>query len=106
MKKLIVLALVFPWLTLATVIGLSCKNTALVGAVAEGGAPLVQCVTTELLKGDDTFEGIAAACGGAAVSEVVGIIETLASSYADGGLAKASPLAAKAAAAHHRNAGK
>jgi hypothetical protein len=104
-KRTVAIAFCFPWLTVGALALSECKNPAATGGAAvEGGLPLVACVSQELLKGDDTFEGIAAACGGAAIAEVVGIVETL-SLAADAGGA-ATVLTQKASAAHHKNAGK
>lgn len=59
----------------------------------------VSCVAAQVEAGHDTFEDIALACGGMAVTDVVTIVTTLASAAPD---AAATPLQAKAAAVHHK----
>jgi hypothetical protein len=64
----------------------------------------VACVGTQLLEGDDTFEGIAAACGPMALQDVVTIVGSLALQGSDGASATAVTLASRAKACHHRGA--
>jgi hypothetical protein len=68
-----------------------------VPSIVGGGAPLVACVVKEVEGGDETFEGIAAACGVQAIDEIVGIVETISS-----GTSLPPTTAAKAVRVHHK----
>jgi hypothetical protein len=73
---------------------LACLTPAQTSAIVGGGQALEQCVENDVTKGADNFETIAQDCGGAAIAEVVGIVETLA--------AKASPVQTLAQAVRHK----
>jgi hypothetical protein len=71
-----------PLAMLAVVAFGGCMAATQIPVIIGGGETLVNCVTAEIAKGDDTFEGIATACGATAIAEVVGIVETLATTSA------------------------
>lgn len=66
---------------------------AAVPAITKTVVDEITCVEGEVTKGDDTFEGIALACGPITVEDVVLIVGSLAASK--------SPAAEKAKAVHH-----
>jgi hypothetical protein len=84
------------------------------GAITAAVVGEIDCVETELAKGDDTFEGIAEACAPLAVADVVTIVEAevapteagakpVAAAAAAPTEAGAKPVAAAAAKVHHRS---
>jgi hypothetical protein len=76
-------------------------SCAAVPAITADVVDEVSCVAAQVEAGHDTFEDIALACGGMAVTDVITIVTTLASAAPD---ASATPLQAKAAAVHHKAA--
>ena len=77
----------------------ACLTPAQTAVVVGGGQKLVDCVAAELVKGDDTFEGLALACGPVTIAEIIGVVETLAAS-------PTTTTGALAMKAHHKNEGK
>jgi hypothetical protein len=79
-----------------------CLNPVAVPPVIGGGISLVQCVSGEIAKGDDTFEDIATACGAQTIAEVIGIVEV----FETVPQASTATLSTQAKLVHHKAAKK
>jgi hypothetical protein len=91
---------------LGTALALACSwavmgvdGCAAVPAITSAVVQEVQCVESEVSKGDTTFEDIAAACAPIAVADVVTIVTSLL-------VSDSGDLAAKAKAVHHKASAK
>jgi hypothetical protein len=104
--RLVAVAAMLCTLSIAVPKCTAAQGTAAVSSLAPGGAQLVVCIAGDLAKGRDTFEDLAADCGAATLSEVIGVVETLAATAPDAAPAASASTPALAAKVHHRNSGK